>query len=1017
MSWVAALFVLFFSVVAFGQQPKQSVTLAKQESDSQVEAIALDAAHVVAGESFIRPVKGSPISSVSAVNVYPRLRRQIHVDTEPASEGTRLRLTTPPATPAGEYRIEVIGIRQNGRTFAASLRLAVDSVTIPKSVLGKTPVILLNGFQLACLDFASTLTASEDTFGPLDSLLQTDEIPVTYFNNCAQGDVSIEDLAGDLKNYISTLTHTDGTPVTQVDLVAHSMGGLIVRAYLAGLQNGAVSPPPNPEVRKVILIATPNFGSFQAIGVGVQTPEMVPGSPFLWNLATWNQRQDDLRGTDALAIIGNAGSYYAPANKDDGVVSLTSGSLGFARDQSRTRILPYCHIDTVNSAIGVAARIIGAVACNGYGIANVQEVPETGAIILSFLDNTATWMSNGTATPAVDPWLSTYGGIYFASENAADQSISLSKVTFGSVPLNVGPTGGAFFNEFIRGTDTFYENNGIYTCGPFTQPLGYYYALRCKFSPQIWSVGPQMATVPGSVVQSGTTISINGVGFGTQQCSTCQVSVYPNIALKVASWSDQVITASLPAFTSMGAIGLTVQTATGSDYITFMIAPFASPVIALTPAALKFSYTVGGAAPASQSVSVSNSGGGTFTWSALASASWLALTSAPGLLTVSINAAGLSPNTYSGTITITGVGASNSPQTVAVTLIVAAATTPTPTISLSAAQANFAYIVGGALPAPQTISISNSGGGTLSWSASPNASWLFVTPSGTAPSRLTISANPSGLSVGSYSGAITLTATGATNSPQTITVALSITAASPTIAVTSVTNAASSSPGAIAPGEIIAIKGSGLGPATGVSFSVDPSTGMVDTSLAGTMVLFGGIPAPILYTSAGQVNAIVPYEVAGRSQLVMQVQYQGGSSAGTTLLLQVATATPGLFTFNSTGSGPAAAVNQDGSLNGPSNPAAAGSYVTLYFTGGGQTNPAGVTGSISGSVLKWLVQNVTVTVGGQPSTVAFDGAAPTFIDGFLQLNIGVPSGVHGTVPVVVSVAGIASPATATLAVQ
>jgi len=192
---------------------------------------------------------------------------------------------------------------------------------------------------------------------------------------------------------------------------------------------------------------------------------------------------------------------------------------------------------------------------------------------------------------------------------------------------------------------------------------------------------------------------------------------------------------------------------------------------------------------------------------------------------------------------------------------------------------------------------------------------------------------------------------------------------------------------------------------------------MVDTSLAGAMVLFDGIPAPILYTSAGQVNAIVPYEVAGRSQVVMQIQYQGGSSAGTTLLLPVATAAPGLFTFNSTGTGPAAAVNQDGSLNGPSKPAAAGSYVTLYFTGGGQTNPAGVTGSISGSVLKWLIQSVTVTVGGQPATAAFDGAAPTFIDGFLQLNIGVPSGVHGTVPVVVSVAGITSPATATLAVQ
>ena len=316
--------------------------------------------------------------------------------------------------------------------------------------------------------------------------------------------------------------------------------------------------------------------------------------------------------------------------------------------------------------------------------------------------------------------MSQYGGIYFTSENGAGQWISLSSVAFGAtVPLS-NPTGTAFYNDFVKGTDTFMENNGSYTCGPFTQPLGYYFALRCKFSPQIWSVGPLLTTTPGSIVQSGATISINGVGFGTQQCSSCQVSVYPNITLKVSSWSDQAITAFLPAFSTTGAIGLTVQTATGSDYITFMIAPLALPMISLSPTQLQFSYVAGGTAPPAQSVTVSNSGGGTFTWSAAASASWLNLTTAAGLLTLSINPAGLSPNTYTGTITITGAGASNSPQTVSVTLTVKAASAPPPTISLSATQANFTYITGGATPQPQSIAISNSGGGTLSWSASTN---------------------------------------------------------------------------------------------------------------------------------------------------------------------------------------------------------------------------------------------------------------------------------------------------------
>jgi hypothetical protein len=92
------------------------------------------------------------------------------------------------------------------------------------------------------------------------------------------------------------------------------MGGLISRAYLAGLQpNQTLAPLSNARVRKLIQIATPNFGSFQAPRTGVQTSEMVPGSTFLWDLGTWNQRLDDLRGVDVLAVIGNAGMGYAPA--------------------------------------------------------------------------------------------------------------------------------------------------------------------------------------------------------------------------------------------------------------------------------------------------------------------------------------------------------------------------------------------------------------------------------------------------------------------------------------------------------------------------------------------------------------------------------------------------------------------------------------------------------------------------------------------------------------------------------
>jgi uncharacterized protein (TIGR03437 family) len=155
--------------------------------------------------------------------------------------------------------------------------------------------------------------------------------------------------------------------------------------------------------------------------------------------------------------------------------------------------------------------------------------------------------------------------------------------------------------------------------------------------------------------------------------------------------------------------------------------------------------------------------------------------------------------------------------------------------------------------------------------------------------------------------------------------------------------------------------------------------------------LFGGVAAPILYASSTQINAIVPYEVSGQSQVAMQVAYQSNMSALTTL--QVFSAAPTVFTADTSGSGQAAALNQDGSVNGPSNPAARGSYMSIYFTGGGQSTPAGLTGSVNAQTYKYLVQQPSVMVAGQAAAVTFAGAAPDYVDGLNQLNIRLPGGV------------------------
>jgi uncharacterized protein (TIGR03437 family) len=575
----------------------------------------------------------------------------------------------------GEYAVTVSAVDQSGEQRTAAADITVDPLPVVPTGGSTPPVVLLNGWQFSCPIAA---TGSVATFGSLASQLVAPQ--VYFFDNCVEQSVNgsaIEELGITLGQFLNMVQYSGGGLVPQVDLVSHSMGGLIVRSYLAGLQaDDSLSPVLNPRVRKFIEIATPNFGSFLAanysglLANGTQAAEMVPGSAFLWSLGTWNQRGDDLRGVDALAIIGNAGFWKSSNsastqlnNASDGVVSITSASLNFARDPSRTRILPYCHTDPASFA--------GLIGCTGKGIADVDDAPETGQIILSFLAGTSDWQTVGFSNQTQ------FGGGYFALENAAGtQFTPLTNVSLGTMPFDSVLTNTIFYNEFVSPeTGTFTATttaNQVTTCGPLTVTGGYFSIFRCKPSPAISSVGPLLPNVAGSVVNSGGSITISGAGFG-QQCSGCQVLAYPGpVALQVSSWGDSAIAALLPS-TFDGIAEVVVQASAGSDSITFMASPPpVAPTISLSSTQLQFSYTVGNASPPPQTITISNSGGGTLTWVASPSASWIVL-GAPSLI-VSINPTGLNPGTYQGTVTISATGATNSPQTVSVTLTVTAAT-------------------------------------------------------------------------------------------------------------------------------------------------------------------------------------------------------------------------------------------------------------------------------------------------------------------------------------------------------
>ena len=153
----------------------------------------------------------------------------------------------------------------------------------------------------------------------------------------------------------------------------------------------------------------------------------------------------------------------------------------------------------------------------------------------------------------------------------------------------------------------------------------------------------------------------------------------------------------------------------------------------------------------------------------------------------------------------------------------------------------------------------------------------------------------------------------------------------PTV-VNGVLNAASHLAGAIAPGELVIVTGSGLGPTQVVTATPD-SNGLYSAQLAGTTVLVNGTPVPLISTSATQVTAAVPGSINGIAQVT--VIYQGQVSAA--FPVPVAPAAPGIFTVDSTGQGHAATVNQDGLIN---TAAHWGDVMTLFVTGVGQSTSA-----------------------------------------------------------------------------
>lgn len=223
--------------------------------------------------------------------------------------------------------------------------------------------------------------------------------------------------------------------------------------------------------------------------------------------------------------------------------------------------------------------------------------------------------------------------------------------------------------------------------------------------------------------------------------------------------------------------------------------------------------------------------------------------------------------------------------------------------------------------------------------------------------------------------------------------------------VTAVVNAASYATGPVAPGEIVVIFGSAIGPDTLTSLVFSPETG-VATTLAGTRVMFDGIAAPLVYASSSQTSAIVPLGVSGKPGVQLEVERLGVRSKATTL--PVIAAAPGIFTADTSGKGLVAALNQDLGFHSSSHPARDHEIISLFGTGFGNLTTGAADGRIASGAAPLIVQP-SAWIAGAPATVEYAGAAPGQVTGVVQLNIRVPNGIgKGLLPITISAGGAAT---------
>lgn len=481
-------------------------------------------------------------------------------------------------------------------------------------------------------------------------------------------------------------------------------------------------------------------------------------------------------------------NWTATATSSWLIISPASGTI--SREQETISV----QVDPSGLSAGTYSSTLDIKITGRYSVIRTATIPVTFVVSTGGTTTTPSLLLNPTSLS----FSGTAGGT-----NPAAQLISIANTDGGTLTwtasdnaawLTLSPASGSGNGTIIATVNTAGLVAGTLNAtitvaapGATTKSVPVTLTVTQATSTSGFSVSPSTLAYTGTVGDPNLPGSVSVTNTGTTALTVTWaasinwlVAIQPGITQTIQPGQSGTFTltsstAGLGAGTYSGTATLSATGATTVTVpVTFTVtAAPVPPAIGASPTSLSFTAQQGGGNPTAQTVSLSNTGGGTLSWSAGANITWLAVSptsgSGNGAVTVSVTTGILPAGSYTGNITLSATGALST--TVPVTFTV----TATSTINLSPSSLSYAATQGAANPANQNISLTNSGG-TLNWTVSDSASWLSVSPA-SGSSTLTSAVNTTGLAAGTYNAVLTVTASGATNSPRSIPVSLTISAA------------------------------------------------------------------------------------------------------------------------------------------------------------------------------------------------------------------------------------------------